>query len=64
VFVHADPEKQQAIDETRPLVLDRNNPQGQGSAITYARRCALMHLLSLEEPEIRRRIQAPRDAVA
>lgn len=32
---------------TMPLMVDKQNPQGQGSAITYARRYALMSLLAL-----------------
>jgi len=32
---------------TMPLMVDKANPQGQGSAITYARRYALMSLLGL-----------------
>lgn len=32
---------------TMPLVVDKQNPQGQGSAITYARRYALMSILGL-----------------
>ena len=32
---------------TMPLCVDKMNPQGQGSAITYARRYSLMSLLGL-----------------
>jgi hypothetical protein len=52
------------IEETMPLILDDNNMQGQGSAITYARRYAAISLLCLDEPEIRRRIQTPRQDAA
>ena len=34
-----------------PLMLERDNPQGQGSAITYARRYALMSILGLVADE-------------
>lgn len=36
---------------TVPLMLERDNPQGLGSAITYARRYALMSMLSLVADE-------------
>ena len=39
------------IEDTMLLVLDRDNPQGQGSAITYARRYALMSILGLVADE-------------
>jgi hypothetical protein len=35
------------IEDTMPLSLDKSTPQGQGSAITYARRYALMSILGL-----------------
>lgn len=35
------------LESTMALVLDRENPQGQGSAITYARRYSLMAILGL-----------------
>jgi hypothetical protein len=38
---------EQSIDETMPLILDKNNPGGHGSAITYARRYAVLSLLGL-----------------
>lgn len=34
-------------ESTMPLMLAKDDPQGQGSAITYARRYALMGILSL-----------------
>lgn len=39
------------IDGLMPLMLDKQNPQGQGSAITYARRYALMAVLGLVADE-------------
>jgi hypothetical protein len=36
-----------ALDSTMPLVLDKATPQGQGSAITYARRYSLASILGL-----------------
>ena len=36
-----------ALDSTMPLVLDKPTPQGQGSAITYARRYSLASILGL-----------------
>jgi len=38
-------------EEVMPLMLDKNDPQGQGSAITYARRYALMSFLGLVADE-------------
>lgn len=35
------------ISADQPLVLDKENPQGQGSAITYARRYALMAMIGM-----------------
>lgn len=40
-----------SVEATMPLVLDKDNPQGQGSAITYARRYALMAMLGLVAEE-------------
>lgn len=40
-----------AIEDTMFLMLDKDNPQGQGSAITYARRYALMSTLGLVADE-------------
>lgn len=37
--------------ETMPLMLAKDDPQGQGSAITYARRYALMSTLGLVADE-------------
>lgn len=39
------------IKGTVPLMLERDNPQGLGSAITYARRYALMSMLCLVADE-------------
>jgi hypothetical protein len=39
------------VQDTMPLMADRANPQGQGSAITYARRYALMSMLGLVADE-------------
>lgn len=39
------------IEDTMFLTLERDNPQGQGSAITYARRYALMSFLGLVADE-------------
>jgi len=35
------------IESTMPLILDKQNSQGQGSAITYARRYSLLSILGL-----------------
>lgn len=37
----------ESLSETMPLCLGKNDPQGQGSAITYARRYSLMSILGL-----------------
>lgn len=39
------------IAADQPLVLDKENPQGQGSAITYARRYALMSAIGMVADE-------------
>lgn len=39
------------ISSTQPLVLDKDNPQGQGSAITYGRRYALMSMIGMVADE-------------
>lgn len=39
------------VEDTMPLCLQRNDPQGQGAAITYARRYALMAMLGLVADE-------------
>lgn len=39
------------LDDTMPLTLDKTSPQAQGSAITYARRYALMAILGLVADE-------------
>lgn len=39
------------IDDIMPLTLDKTSPQAQGSAITYARRYALMSILGLVADE-------------
>lgn len=44
-LLHAD--TGEGFGGTMPLVVDKQNPQGQGSAITYARRYALMSILGL-----------------
>ena len=41
----------QFISAVQPLVLDKNNPQGQGSAITYARRYAIMSAIGMVADE-------------
>lgn len=41
----------ESIEDTMLLILDRDNPQGQGSAITYARRYSLMSILGLVADE-------------
>jgi hypothetical protein len=48
-LIHAPSDQMQ--QDTMPLVLDKENPQGQGSAITYARRYALMSILGLVADE-------------
>jgi len=35
------------VEDTMPLMLAKRDPQGQGSALTYARRYALMAILGL-----------------
>ncbi len=44
-FTHAASDT--AVSGTLPLILDKVTPQGQGSAITYARRYALLSMLAL-----------------
>ena len=39
------------VRDTQPLLLVKNDPQGQGSAITYARRYAVMSMLGLVAEE-------------
>lgn len=39
------------LSDTMPLMLAKDDPQGQGSAITYARRYALMSTLGLVADE-------------
>lgn len=41
----------ESIEDTMLLMLDKENPQGQGSAITYARRYSLMSILGLVADE-------------
>lgn len=41
------PASETCTTSVMPLILDKQNPQGQGSAITYARRYALMAMLGL-----------------
>jgi hypothetical protein len=57
-------ESGELIEDTTPLILDKADARGQGSAITYAQRYALMSLLGLEEPEMRRLVQTPRREAA
>jgi hypothetical protein len=52
------------IEDTMPLILDKADSRGQGSAITYARRYALMSVIGLEEREVRGRIQTSRHETA
>jgi hypothetical protein len=40
-----------SVDGKVPLMLEKNNPQGLGSAITYLRRYALMSMLNLVADE-------------
>jgi hypothetical protein len=37
----------EAVETTMPLILDKDTAQGQGSAITYARRYAIVSILGL-----------------
>jgi len=41
----------ETVESEMPLMLERDNPQGLGSAITYARRYALMTILGLVADE-------------
>jgi ERF superfamily len=41
------PASGESVEFTMPLILDKQNSQGQGSAITYARRYALLSILGL-----------------
>jgi hypothetical protein len=41
------PESDTNLQSVMPLMLAKDDPQGQGSAITYARRYSLMGMLSL-----------------
>jgi hypothetical protein len=41
----------ETIESTMPLIMDKQNAQAQGSAITYARRYSLMALLGLVADE-------------
>lgn len=47
----ADAESGEVISDTMALILDKPTSQGQGSAITYARRYALMSMLGLVADE-------------
>jgi hypothetical protein len=60
-LLHAD--SGDAVSDVMPLLLEKLNPQGLGSAITYARRYALMSLLGLvadEDDDAERASGAPR----
>lgn len=46
-----DPESGDSIGGAMPLMLEKHNPQGLGSAITYARRYALMSILGIVADE-------------
>jgi hypothetical protein len=46
-----DAETQETIEGEVPLMLEKDNPQGLGSAITYARRYALMSMLGIVADE-------------
>jgi hypothetical protein len=48
-LLHA--ESGEAIEDSMPLYLPKEDPQGQGSAITYARRYSLMAMLGLVADE-------------
>lgn len=48
-LIHA--ESGDSLDGTMPLMLAKSDPQGQGSAITYARRYSLMAVLGLVADE-------------
>lgn len=41
----------QALEDTMPLLLPKSDPQGQGSAITYARRYSIMAVLGVVADE-------------
>jgi hypothetical protein len=49
VITHA--KSGQTLSEAMPLVLGKQDPQGQGSALTYARRYSLMSILGLVADE-------------
>lgn len=49
VFLHA--ASGEALEETMPLFLPKTDPQGFGSALTYARRYALTALLGVAEED-------------
>lgn len=49
LFIH--PASDTQLGGSVPLMLERDNPQGLGSAITYARRYALMSMLGLVADE-------------
>lgn len=60
-IVHIDSEEM--IEENAPLILDKQNPQGQGSAITYMRRYALVSMLGLncDEDDDGNKASAPKE---
>lgn len=49
VLLHVPSDSQ--VEDTMFLMLDKDNPQGQGSALTYARRYSLMSILGLVADE-------------
>jgi hypothetical protein len=59
-LVHA--ESDEAVESTMLLMMAKSDPQGQGSAITYARRYSLMSMLGLagEEDDDGNRASQPR----
>jgi hypothetical protein len=63
MLIHA--ESGEDIAAVMPLVLTKNDPQGYGSALTYARRYALLSILGLvgDEDDDANSAIAPRDEV-
>ncbi len=46
-----DIETEESMEDTMMLVLERDNPQGQGSALTYAKRYAILSIFGLTADE-------------
>lgn len=56
-----------ALEDTMPLLLDRENSQGLGSALTYARRyavCAVLNLVADEDDDGNAKSATPQDVDA